>query len=194
MRCSYGYRPRKSAMQAVSKTEKFCKEPEINYLFNADIHSFFDSIDTAVLLEKIKTVIKEKPLISLLSLIIHSSSEGREKGITLGAPTSPLFGNIYLNDFDKMIFSESHSRYLRYADDFAIFSDSYENAAKSKEKAEAYLNDELMLELSKEKSSLADLKKEGFDFLGYHFNKEGEYPSEKSLRNFSEKINELDLL
>ena len=105
LRCSYGYRPRKSALQAVMKTEKFCKDPAVNFVFNADIHSFFDSIDTALLLDKIKAVIKEKPLINLLSVIIKSSSESSPKGITLGAPTSPLFGNIYLNDFDKLIFN-----------------------------------------------------------------------------------------
>ncbi len=190
LRCSYGYRPRKSALQAVMKTEKFCKDTAVNFAFNADIHSFFDSIDTALLFDKIKAVIKEKPLINLLSVIIKSSSESSLKGITLGAPTSPLFGNIYLNDFDKLIFKESNSRYLRYADDFAMFSDTIENCRKLQDTAVNYLEKELMLALSKEKSSLVKLnEKEGFDFLGYRFNKNGKYPSEKSLCSFSEKIN-----
>ncbi len=190
LRCSYGYRPRKSALQAVMKTEKFCKDTAINFAFNADIHSFFDSIDTALLLDKIKAVIQEKPLINLLSIIIKSSSESSPKGITLGAPTSPLFGNIYLNDFDKLIFKESNSRYLRYADDFAMFSDTIENCRKLQDTAMNYLEKELMLALSEEKSSLVKLnEKEGFDFLGYRFNKSGKYPSEKSLCSFSEKIN-----
>jgi group II intron reverse transcriptase/maturase len=190
LRCSYGYRPRKSALQAVMKTEKFCKDTTVNFAFNADIHSFFDSIDTALLFDKIKAVIKEKPLINLLSVIIKSSSESSPKGITLGAPTSPLFGNIYLNDFDKLIFKESNSRYLRYADDFAMFSDTIENCRKLQDTAVNYLEKELMLALSKEKSSLVKLnEKEGFDFLGYRFNKNGKYPSEKSLCSFSEKIN-----
>ena len=190
LRCSYGYRPRKSALQAVIKTEKLCKEPEINFAFNADIHSFFDTIDTQLLIEKIKNVIKEKPLINLLSLIINSSSESSPKGITLGAPTSPLFGNIYLNDFDKLMFKESGSKYLRYADDFVMFADMLENCEKLRDIAVNYLENEIMLTLSKEKSSLVRLnEKEGFDFLGYHFNKSGKYPSEKSLCNFSEKIN-----
>ncbi|MDA8053388.1 MAG: CRISPR-associated primase-polymerase type A1 [Deltaproteobacteria bacterium] len=190
LRCSYGYRPRKSALQAVMKTEKFCKDTVVNFAFNADIHSFFDSIDTAFLLDKIKAVIKEKPLINLLAVIIKSSSESLSKGITLGAPTSPLFGNIYLNDFDKLIFKESNSRYLRYADDFAMFSESLENCRKLRDIAVNYLKKELMLTLSEEKSSLVKLnEKEGFDFLGYYFNKNGKYPSEKSLCSFSEKIN-----
>ena len=190
LRCSYGYRPRKSALQAVIKTEKICKEPEINFAFNADIHSFFDTIDTQLLIEKIKNAIKEKPLISLLSLIIKSSSESSPKGITLGAPTSPLFGNIYLNDFDKLIFKESGSKYLRYADDFVMFADTLENCEKLRDIAVNYLESEIMLTLSKEKSSIVRLnEKEGFDFLGYHFSKSGKYPSEKSLCNFSEKIN-----
>ena len=190
LRCSYGYRPRKSALQAVMKTEKFCKDPVVNFAFNADIHSFFDSIDTALLLDKIKAVIKEKPLINLLLVIIKSSSESSPKGITLGAPTSPLFGNIYLNDFDKLIFKESNSRYLRYADDFAMFFDTIENCRKLQDIAVNYLEKELMLALSEEKSSLVKLnEKEGFDFLGYRFNRSGKYPSEKSLCSFSEKIN-----
>ena len=190
LRCSYGYRPRKSALQAVMKTEKFCKDPGVNFAFNADIHSFFDSIDTALLFDKIKAAIKEKPLTNLLSVIIKSSSESSPKGITLGAPTSPLFGNIYLNDFDKLIFKESNSRYLRYADDFAMFSDTIENCRRLQDTAVNYLEKELMLALSEEKSSLVKLnEKEGFDFLGYRFNKNGKYPSEKSLCSFSEKIN-----
>ena len=190
LRCSYGYRPRKSALQAVIKTEKLCKEQEINFAFNADIHAFFDSIDTALLLEKIKNVVKEKPLINLLSIIIKSSSESSPKGISLGAPTSPLFGNIYLNDFDKLMFKESGSKYLRYADDFVMFADTLEDCEKLRDTAVKYLENEAMLTLSKEKSSLVKLnEKEGFDFLGYHFNKNGKYPSEKSLCNFSEKVN-----
>ncbi len=140
-------------MQAVIKTENLCKEQEINFAFNADIHSFFDSIDTALLLEKIKKVVKEKPLINLLSIIIKSSSEYSPKGISLGSPTSPLFGNIYLNDFDKLVFKESGSKYLRYADDFVMFAGTLENCEKLRDTAVKYLENEVMLTLSKEKSS-----------------------------------------
>ncbi|MHB1645791.1 MAG: CRISPR-associated primase-polymerase type A1 [bacterium] len=193
LRCSYGYRPHKSALQAVIKTEKYCKDNSVNFAFNADIHSFFDSINIKILTEQISKNIKEKPLLNVIFLIIQNSSDGKETGITLGAPTSPIFGNIYLNDFDKTIFNKANSKYLRYADDFVIFSDSEENIQKLKDISVNYLKENLILELSKEKSSIVNIDNKGFDFLGYHFNRGGKYPSEKSLRNFSEKINGLTL-
>ncbi len=71
-----------------------------------------------------------------------------------------------------------------------MFSDTIENCRKLQDTAVNYLEKELMLALSEEKSSLVKLnEKEGFDFLGYRFNKNGKYPSEKSLCSFSEKIN-----
>ncbi len=191
LRCSYGYRPRKSAMQAVIKAEKLCGDKILSYAFNADIHSFFDSIDTALLLEKIKAVINEKPLLNLLSIIIRSSSEDKPKGITLGAPTSPLFGNIYLNDLDKMLFKEANAKYLRYADDFVLFAETRDKAEDLRIMAVNFLENELMLSLSADKSFLADIDESGFDFLGYHFNKNGKYPSKKALDSFSEKITNL---
>ncbi len=198
LRCSYGYRPHKSALQAAAKTEKFCKDNTVNYVFSADIHAFFDSINTGILNEKIAAHIKDKPLLNLLRLIIMNSAEDKDTGITLGAPTSPIFGNIYLNDFDKVIFKESNSKYLRYADDFTIFSDLEENIYNLKDISEKYLKENLILELSKEKTSIVNIKigndgRRGFNFLGYHFNSAGKYPSEKSLCNFSEKINGLTL-
>src|SRR5690606_8284191 len=94
----------------------------------------------------------------------HDSSSGTPQGGVI----SPLLANIYLNELDWMLDSLEGIRFVRYADDFLIFSQTKENIHKA-EKATKEKLAELGLEISVKKTRIVDFRHDDFDFLGFSF-------------------------
>jgi group II intron reverse transcriptase/maturase len=179
----FGYRPNKGASKAINRAEKFIKMGKTHVL-KSDIDDFFDSIDTEILYKLIKRKIYDSDVLELINKLLKAGENAPQKGILQGAPTSPLFSNIYLSDFDKEISKKFN--YIRYADDFIILSETnleIENALD-------YINQELSkfkLQLNKEKTEITDVEK-GFIFLGYEFIGNSKRPSNKAIVDLVTKI------
>lgn len=136
------------------------------YCLKMDIRKFYPSIDHNILMEIIKRKIGDKQLLWILEDIVRSIPG--EKNVPIGNLTSQWFGNLYMNELDKFVKHTLKIKcYLRYCDDFALFSNDKKELNNAKHKIIEFLSNELKLTLSK-----CDLFQttQGVDFLGYrHF-------------------------
>ena len=109
-----------------------------------------------------------------------------ETGTPQGAVISPLLANIYLNPLDHMM-SELGYEMVRYADDFVVLCKSKEEAEEALKFIKGWMNC-VELTLHPDKTKIADVMTDGFEFLGYRFHKDRRYPRKKSLQRLKEVI------
>lgn len=217
--CSYGFRPKRSAHDALGeiRTSIFQGRTES---YDADLTSYFDTIDHKELMEKIQRRIADRQVLKLIrmfleAVIIDKDSNGRTqtKRASLGCPQggviSPLLANIYLHDFDKAFNEDPNSplhfagaRLIRYADDFVIMAKYM--GKRIINWIEVILEDKLKLKINREKTKIVKLKEEGerLNFLGYSFRFDRDlkgrrlkylniFPADKSVARLKEKIKEM---
>lgn len=136
------------------------------YCLKMDIRKFYPSINHDILMQIVKRKIGDKEVLQLIENIVRSIPG--EKNVPIGNLTSQWFGNLYMNELDMFIKHKLKIKcYLRYCDDFALFSNDKKQLNEAKHKIIKFLTDELKLTLSK-----CDLFQttQGVDFLGYrHF-------------------------
>ena len=145
-------------------TTKYVKK--YKYCLKCDIRKFYPSINHDVLYQMCERKFKEKEILWLLHEIIYSI-EG-ETNVPIGNLPSQWFGNFYMTPFDRYVTEDlGINAYVRYCDDFCLFSNDKSELNKAKVKIEIFLRDVLKLKMSK-----CDLFRttQGVDFLGYrHF-------------------------
>ena len=182
---SYATRISKGTHKAVKRAQKFMQN---NYWYlKMDIRKYFDSIDHDVLKSIIKSKIKDNYINYLLGKIIEKGGNGT-KGLPIGNLTSQFFANVYLDVFDHYIKDELSCKfYLRYMDDFCIFSNDKEFLKILCKKINNFLNDKLKLELKK-KATLINNSLHGLAFLGVRI-----YPKMIRIKkeNFNRSFNKL---
>jgi RNA-directed DNA polymerase len=177
--CSYGFRPKRSATQALERLRKVGAKGG-NHVLDADIADYFGSIDHDKLMLVVERRITDRRVLKLLRqwLTAGVMEDGREmtklSGTPQGGVISPLLSNIYLHVLDTMW----ENRYahlgvlVRYADDFVVMCRTRAKCEEAERKVQAIMR-RLGLTLHAEKTRRADLSwgREGFDFLGCHFHK-----------------------
>lgn len=168
--CSYAYRPGRGVHQAIERV-RFYQRQGYQWIVDADIETFFDTIPHANLLARLQTLAPEPSLIALVTqwLTAPVQDNGQltypQQGIPQGSPISPLLANLYLNTLDETLLDAGHVL-IRYADDFIVL-------AKSREKAEDALKlsrdtlERLALRLNPLKTRIVHFD-EGLEFLGWH--------------------------
>lgn len=141
------------------------------WVLKGDIKKFFASIDQATLIDILRSYIRDDDLLWLLGEVIGSfSSTAFGKGLPLGNLTSQLLVNVYMNEFDQFVKHKLKAKYyIRYADDFVIFSPEKEELERFLWQMNEFLERELKLTLHPDKAFVKTLAS-GVDFLGWvHF-------------------------
>ncbi len=153
------------------------------WILKCDIRKFFTSIDQAVLIDILRNRISEEPVLWLLGKIISSFSSARAGiGLPLGNLTSQLFVNVYINEFDQFMKHKLRVKYyIRYTDDFIIFSDDRVCLENLILQIDVFLRERLKLILHPQKVSIKTLAS-GADFLGWVY-----FPGYRVLRTATKR-------
>mgnify|MGYP003800669027 CR=1 FL=1 len=173
---SYSCRENKGTHRALDRFRCFARKVSKNntktcYVLKGDIKKFFASINHDILRSILKRHIEDEEILWLINQVIKSFYTTRDGvGLPLGNLTSQLLVNVYMNEFDKFVKQELRVKYyIRYADDFAIFSDDRDSLEELLLKIEKFLDEKLKLKLHEHKVYIKTYAS-GVDFLGWvHF-------------------------
>ena len=131
---SYGFRPNKSAHQCIQQSQKYIHEG-YQHIVDIDLKNFFDEVDHCLLLERLYEKVRCPTTLRLIRkwlrapILIKGKLIKRRKGVPQGSPLSPLLSNIMLHELDKEM-EKRKLKYVRYADDFSIYTKSKSEAKK----------------------------------------------------------------
>lgn len=168
---SYGFRPGRNAQQAVLQAQKNINE-DYQHIIDIDLKSFFDEVDHCLMLQLLYRKVKCRLTLRLIRkwlrapIQINGRLVKRRKGVPQGSPLSPLLSNIMLHELDKEL-ERLQLRYVRYADDFSIYTKSKSEAQRVGNSIYRFLNSKLGLPINREKSGIR--RPVDFQILGYKF-------------------------
>jgi len=188
---SYGFRPGRGCKDALRRVEYLLKQGYV-HIVDADLKSYFDTIPHEALLERIKEKISDGRVLKLIEAYLNQGvledlkEWTPEKGTPQGAVISPLLANIYLDPLDHLM-AEAGFEMVRYADDFVVLCRSRAEADRALQKITAWTRG-AGLTLHPEKTKIVHAVTEGFDFLGYHFERGTRWPRKKSLKKLKDTI------
>lgn len=168
---SYGFRPKKSAHDAV-RVARTVVGQGYRWVIEVDLDAFFDRVNHDALMARVARKVKDKRLLGLIRRYLEAGimADGvkrpTEEGTPQGSPLSPLLSNIMLDDFDQLMWSRGH-RFVRYADDIRVFVKSKRAAERVLNQCTKTLEQDLKLKVNREKSKISPAS--GATLLGYGF-------------------------
>ena len=192
--CSFGFRPRRNAHQAVHKAQGFLNEGKV-YVIELDLEKFFDKVNHDKLMGLLRRKISDKPTLRLIRQYLRSGiMEGgivsqRIEGTPQGSPLSPLLSNIILDELDRELTRRGHS-FVRYADDCSIYVQSRKSANRVLKSITKYIEEDLKLKVNKEKSQIS--RPGESTLLGFSFYRDkGKWTiriAKKSIKRITDKV------
>jgi RNA-directed DNA polymerase len=175
---SFGYRPKRSAKQAIARVAKAVVTRKTRVV-DVDLRAYFDTVRHDLLLSKVAERVDDDDVMRLLKLILKA---GGKRGVPQGGVISPLLANLYLNEVDKMLERAkevtrtgpfTHIEYARWADDLVILVDGYRKWERLLKMVITRLLEELGkldVQLNRDKSRLVNMERgKTFTFLGFEF-------------------------
>ena len=174
---SYGYRPKRTAHQAVDRVAKAIFQEKTRVL-DLDLRAYFDNVQHYLLLAKVARRIQDDDVMRLLKMILKATGK---KGVPQGGVISPVLSNLYLNEVDRVLEraiqttrhgTYTHVQYARFADDMVVLIDSHPRWDWLVRAVEKRLREELAklrVEINEEKSKIVDLANGSFTFLGFEY-------------------------
>jgi RNA-directed DNA polymerase len=193
---SYGFRPGRSAHQAVERAQRYIAEG-LRWVVDLDLEKFFDRVNHDKLMAKIAERIDDKRLLKWIRAFLRAGvMEGGlvspvDEGTPQGGPLSPLLSNIVLDELDRELERRGH-RFARYADDCNIYVGSERAGKRVMESITGFITAKLKLKVNSEKSAVAEpwVRK----FLGFSFTSNPEPKrriAPKAVLRFKERVREL---
>ncbi|TYC07299.1 group II intron reverse transcriptase/maturase, partial [Bizionia gelidisalsuginis] len=168
---SFGFRPKKNIHKAVLQAQEYINDGFQN-IVDIDLKGFFDAVEHSLLLQLIYKKVDCPVTLRLIRkwlrapILIKGRLVKRRKGIPQGSPLSPLLSNILLDVLDKFL-SNKGFRYVRYADDFSIYTTSKAKAKQIGNQVYLFLKDTLHLPINGAKSGIR--RPVNFELLGHSF-------------------------
>lgn len=192
--CSFGFIKDRNCHMAVEKILEMHHEG-YQFVLDADIKGFFDNIPQYVIMDLISQEVADGNILRLVQRFLDCGvmEDGVYKPTTIGTPQggviSPLLANIVLNRLDWTLHDTGY-RFVRYADDFVVVTRSAKQAQEALIRVTQVVENELGLQLSKEKTHVTTFGK-GYEFLGFFISSRSKRMRDKSLRKFKDKVREL---
>jgi group II intron reverse transcriptase/maturase len=178
---SYGFRPGRSAHDAVRQAQAYVQEG-YDWVVDIDLESYFDRVNHDMLMARVARVVKDKWVLPVLAVrpgklirrylqsgvMVNGVVARTEEGTPQGGPLSPLLSNILLDDLDKELEKRGH-RFVRYADDCNIYVRSRRAGERVIESVGQFLEKKLKLKINRKKSKVDRAQR--VKFLGFSFYK-----------------------
>ena len=192
---SYGFRPGRGAKDALRRVDGLL-QAGYSWVVDADLKSYFDTIPQDRLLALVKARVADGGVLELVKGFLSAGvmEENRDwkpsdRGTPQGGVISPLLANVYLNPLDHQM-EQKGQEMVRYADDFVILCRTQAEAMEALAGVRQWV-EEAGLTLHPEKTRVVDATgPEGFDFLGYHFERGMKWPRRRSLQKLKERVRE----
>jgi len=193
---SYGFRPGRSAHQAIAAAQGIIAEGH-ERVVDIDLKKFFDRVNHDILMSRVARRVSDKRVLRLIrgfltaGMLVDGLVGPREQGTPQGGPLSPLLSNLLLDEWDKELEARGH-RFVRYADDCNIYVRSERAGQRVLASMTEWLSRRLRLQVNASKSTVA--RPSASKFLGFSFTG-GKEPKRrvapKALKRFKERVREL---
>lgn len=193
---SYGFRPNRSAHQAVAKAQEHIRQG-YSFVVDIDLEKFFDRVNHDVLMAKVAVRIRDQRIVKLIRRILTAGAvtlagfEPATEGTPQGSPLSPILSNLLLDELDKELERRGH-RFVRYADDCNIYIRSKTAGERVMVSVTRYLEKRLRLNVNAAKSAVD--RPWNRRFLGFTFTRRRDNRrkvSDKALRSFKTRTREI---
>lgn len=187
---SYGFRPERSAHQAVRKVRAYIDEG-YRVAVEIDLRKFFDEVNHDVLMNRVARKVRDKSVLRLIGkflragVLVNKKVEPTLQGVPQGGNLSPLLSNIVLDDLDRELEKRGH-KFARYADDFVILVKSPRAGDRVRLSITKFLKRKLKLEVNEDKSKVGTANKS--EFLGFTFPGKTIRWTESAFNKFKHKI------
>jgi RNA-directed DNA polymerase len=189
---SYGFRPQRSAKDALRRVVTLLRAG-YRYVVDADLQTYFDRIPHAPLRARVQSRVSDGRVLALVDAFLQQpifdelTQWTADEGTPQGAVISPLLANLYLDPLDHAVAAAGYEM-VRYADDFIILCRTAEEAQQGLALVQRW-TEAAGLRLHPEKTHLVDMQPPGgFDFLGYHFERDRRWPRRKSLKKLKDAV------
>lgn len=174
---SYGFRPNKSAHEAVSVARTVI-EQGYRWVVEVDLDAFFDRVNHDMLMARVARKVRDRRVLRLIrrylvaGIMAAGVRRATVEGTSQGSPLSPLLSNVMLDDFDQEFWGRGH-RFVRYADDIRIFVKSKRAAARVLDQATKVLEKDLQLRVNRQKSVISPANVATLLGFGFYFTARG---------------------